>query len=317
LIDHHYLGRDLVFLVGAPRSGTTWVQRLLASHPRVATGQESHLFSEFIGPQLRMWRRHARAAEQERGGVGPGCYHTEDEFLRILREYMLRLLRPIRAARREAEVFLEKTPGHALFLKEIDELLPEARFIHLIRDARDVVASLLEAAGSWGSGWAPGSARDAAALWVEHVRAARTAGLALGGRRYLEVRYEELHGDGVRVLEQLFEFLELPADRSTLEQYLSANRAEVLLSGGGTPIPVGGEFGDATGGYVREPPGFVGAARAGGWKQRLSFRQRAGVWQVAGRLMVELGYSTGLDRLALETFRPGLALSLRLSQRTR
>jgi hypothetical protein len=42
-----------VFLVGCPRSGTTWVQRLLACHPGIATGQESNLFEMYIGPQLR------------------------------------------------------------------------------------------------------------------------------------------------------------------------------------------------------------------------------------------------------------------------
>ena len=150
-----FRGQGLVFVVGAPRSGTTWLQRLLAAHPRVATGQESHLFSEFVGPQLRAWRKHERAAAVERGGVGPGCYHTEEEFLGILRDYMRRLLAPLLEARGTAELFVEKTPGHALYVAEIHELLPEARFIHIIRDARDVVVSLLTAAGSWGQGWAP------------------------------------------------------------------------------------------------------------------------------------------------------------------
>jgi hypothetical protein len=294
-----YRGQDLVFLVGAPRSGTTWLQRLLASDPRIATGQESHLFSEFIGPQLRMWRKHARAAPGERGGVGPGCYHTEEQFLRILREYMLQLLRPIIETTRDSELFLEKTPGHALFLGEIHELLPEARFIHLIRDARDVVASLLGAAGSWGSAWAPRNTAKAATLWVRHVRSAREAGRILGEQRYLEVRYEELHQDGVRVLQQVFRFLDLSTTVPTLERSLSENSAEALRSGRGTPIPVAGAFGGATGGYVREPEGFIGQARAGVWKQQLSLAQQAIVWWVAGRTMAEAGHSAPAMRSGL------------------
>jgi hypothetical protein len=291
-----YRGQDLVFLVGAPRSGTTWLQRLLASDPRIATGQESHLFSEFIGPQLRMWRKHARAAPGERGGVGPGCYHTEEQFLCLLREYMLQLLRPLLDARGDAEVFLEKTPGHALFVEEIHELLPEARFIHIIRDARDVVASMLAAAGSWGRAWAPHNTAKAATLWMRHVRSAREAGRSLGQHCYIEVHYEDLHGDGVRVLQNLFDFLGLPTDVPALEWSLSSNSAEVLRSGGGTPIPVGGAFGRASGGHVREPAGFVGEARAGVWKQKLSMAQQAIVWWVAGRTMAEVGGSEANHR---------------------
>ena len=46
-------GSNLVFLVGCPRSGTTWLQRLLAGHPDVHTGQESNLFKDYISPQMR------------------------------------------------------------------------------------------------------------------------------------------------------------------------------------------------------------------------------------------------------------------------
>lgn len=285
-------GEGLVFVVGAPRSGTTWLQRLLAAHPRVATGQESHLFSEFVGPQLRAWRKHLRSAPVERGGVGPGCYHTEEQFLAILRDYMLRLLAPLIEARGEAELFVEKTPGHALYVAEIHELLPEARFIHIIRDARDVVVSLLTAAGSWGQGWAPERTARAALLWERHVRSARTAGRALGARRYHEVHYEELARDGAPTLERLFDFVGLPVERTAIERWLEDNRADAVRAGGGTPIPLGGAFGGATGGVVREPDGFMGPARVGAWRGTLSLAQRAVVWHFAGRTMREAGYDT-------------------------
>jgi hypothetical protein len=48
-----YQGHNLVFLIGCPRSGTTWLQRLLASHPQVRTVQETFLFPRYISPQLR------------------------------------------------------------------------------------------------------------------------------------------------------------------------------------------------------------------------------------------------------------------------
>lgn len=41
-------GENIVFIVGSPRSGTTWLQRLLATHPQIKTGQESRIF-EYVG----------------------------------------------------------------------------------------------------------------------------------------------------------------------------------------------------------------------------------------------------------------------------
>src|SRR5205085_953700 len=55
-LDRDYAGANLLFVVGCPRSGTTWIQRLLATHPCVRTGQESDLFDLYIGPQLRTWQ---------------------------------------------------------------------------------------------------------------------------------------------------------------------------------------------------------------------------------------------------------------------
>ena len=70
-----YTGHNMVFIVGAPRSGTTWLQRLLATHPRIRTGQESKLFRWYIAPQLRMWamettRERNRETANGRGGTG-------------------------------------------------------------------------------------------------------------------------------------------------------------------------------------------------------------------------------------------------------
>src|SRR5207249_10186807 len=105
----------------------------------------------------------------------------------------LQLLEPMLGNLQSGELFLEKTPGHVLFVPEIRALLPEARFVHVLRDARDTVASLLGASRSWGGGWAPRQANQAAGTWVNHVQAARQAQRILSASQFFEVRYEALH----------------------------------------------------------------------------------------------------------------------------
>jgi hypothetical protein len=285
-----YSGANLVFVVGCPRSGTTWVQRLLTSHPRIRTGQESDVFDDYIGPQLRAWRRELDTSNSGRGGVGLGCYFEEADFLRLLKTYMLRLLEPMVGPLRPGELFVEKTPSHVLFVPEITALLPETRFIHVLRDARDTVASLLGAARGWGRGWAPRKAGGAASTWVIHVQAALTAQRQLPREQYLEVRYEDLHADGPGQLRRLADWLCLPWSDNDIASALANNAPERARAGKGTPIPLGGQFGASGNAVVREPEGFVRKAQAGTWRTDLSTLEKLAVWRVARTTMAEVGY---------------------------
>ena len=286
-----YDGANLVFVVGCPRSGTTWVQRLLASHERVRTGQESDVFDTYVGPQLRAWRRELEVTSSGRGGVGLGCYFRDAEFLRILKRYTLELLEPMIGRLQEGEIFVEKTPSHVLFVPEISELLPAARFVHVLRDARDTVASLLSASRSWGQAWAPRTARGATGMWVQHVRAARAAQVQLGADRFYEVRYEALHADTARELRRMADWIGLDWAEADVRQAVVDNQPEAARRGGGTDIPLGGAFGDVSGPVVREPVGFVRRAQAGSWREDLSLMQRLWIWKVGRKTMARTGYN--------------------------
>lgn len=286
-----YDGANLVFVVGCPRSGTTWVQRLLASHPRVHTGQESDVFDIYIGPQLQAWRRELEVTSSGRGGVGLGCYFRDAEFMPVLKRYTLDLLQPMVGQLEPGEIFVEKTPSHVLYVAEIAALLPAARFVHVLRDARDTVASLLSASRSWGRTWAPRSARQATGMWVQHVRAARAAQSQLGPRQFFEVRYESLHANTTAELRQLAAWLGLDWADTDLQQAVAANQPEAARRGGGTDIPLGGAFGEMSGPVVKEPAGFVRKAQAGSWREDLTLAQRLWVWKVGRATMAQAGYA--------------------------
>jgi sulfotransferase family protein len=96
----------------------------------------------------------------------------------------------------------DKTPPYGLFLREVESILPEAHFIHLIRDGRDVALSVRKL---W---FAPGRdietiARD----WCSRIQVAREAGKEC--RSYLEIRYEDLICNTTEQLKKICAFLVL------------------------------------------------------------------------------------------------------------
>jgi hypothetical protein len=241
----------------------------------------------YVGPLLRTWQHELRVDSSGRGSIGLACYFTDAEFTSALKAYLLRLLMPMVGSLQPGELFVEKTPSHVLFVPEIHALLPRARFIHVLRDARDTVASLLSASRTWGRAWAPRRAANAARTWVTHVEAARAARRTLPQAQFYEVRYEALHANGRQVLSQTAEWLGMPWTEADVSAALQKNSPDAARAGHGTPIPLGGEF---AGGVVQEPAGFIRQARAGTWRQDLSPADKLAVWRVARSTMARVGY---------------------------
>jgi hypothetical protein len=80
----------------------------------------------------------------------------------------------------------DKTPAYIMGIEKIAELLPEARFIHLIRDGRDVALAFREAP------FGPRTMEEIALHWRARTLAGRKAGSRLGLDRYMELKYEDL-----------------------------------------------------------------------------------------------------------------------------
>jgi hypothetical protein len=187
------------------------------------------------------------------------------------------------------ELFLEKTPSNALFISEIRELLPEARFIHLVRDPRDVVASLLAAAKTWGADWAPKSATAAAEMWVEHIGAVQKAARSLSQDAFYEVSYEELSRFPAKTLKSVSKFLDLNWSDEGIRAAIEANRAESMKDRG-TPIPIYGEIAIDIGNTSKLPRDFIRRARPGGWRKDLSLRSKFRVWRIVWKRGCEASY---------------------------
>lgn len=286
-----------LFVVGCPRSGTTWLQLLLDHHPRVVTAPETQIFAYYLDGFRRQWRHeHEGPGRAYQGNAGLSRLLSQEEFDDLCRLTASAVLRKIALRDTGADLVVEKSPKHALQADFIRRLYPEACFIHVVRDPRDTVASLLAAGRSWGRGWAPKCAVDAARLWIEHVRAARS--VREPSDRYREVRFESLKSDAARTLQGIFDWLGLHADRERCEAAARAcELSRLRRNARRARMPVPGE---------RSPAGFFRKGTVGGWRDDLSAADLRVVEFICRETMIDLGYEPVLR----ERRSPPLALRL-------
>lgn len=111
----------------------------------------------------------------------------------------------------------EKSPKHSYCVTQLNEVFPKARFLHLVRDGRDVCAAMLS------RGWYEGSVRRCAMSWDGSVRAASAAG-SFGPGRYLEVRFENLILQPEVEVRKICQFLEVEYEARMLDYTLGLDQ---------------------------------------------------------------------------------------------
>jgi hypothetical protein len=194
------------FVVGCPRSGTTLVRWMLREHPRLAVPPEAPWLVEFA-PRRRRWskkrqerlldeilRHHtfaywALTEEAARAAVARRQPSNYAELVATLFE--------AHAERQGKPRWGNKTPENVLHIEFLDGLFPNAVFVHVIRDGREVAASLEE------QGWSSPGLVGKAHWWRDLVTAGRRAGQGLGPARYCEIRIEDLIADPQDVLQRV------------------------------------------------------------------------------------------------------------------
>jgi hypothetical protein len=287
---------SLVLLIGAPRSGTTWLQQILASHPAVVSPPETELFTRYLAPGVEAFDRSLRRDDDgptPRRLKGLATVLTRNEFDEWVGQLVVRTVERAGAAKPTASVVLEKTPGHTHQFDLIERYAPNSRYLHLVRDGRDVAASLVAAGRGWGYRWAPTAIGPAAEMWRDHVRAGRAA-VQAAGERGLEVRYEDLHGpNGPHAVRAALAHCGVTATLDEAAELLDRHRLGRADTTGPTDsIRVTGSHAESS---VDEPAGFVGRGGSGEWKSTWSAVDRATFASRAGDDLRALGYVTSDD----------------------
>lgn len=273
-MDHTML-TEPVFIVGAPRSGTTWLQLLLSQSPSIASCNETHLFSSYLASLFKAWS----AFQDNTRPIGLHHLMTEAEYFGAIADFAEQVFRKIRDTKPAASVVLEKTPAHGRCWRSIVRIFPNARFIHLVRDPRAVVASLRRAGTGWGRAWADPGLVSNSRLWLGDVQSSQE--IDRQGIRYYQVTYESLMAEPVRNLSQLFRFLQLSESEEACAKYVAQCRKDRLHEGtaAGQPWDTG-----------KEPPGFFGKAEMDGWKVELRSSEVALIEDLTFPFAEQFGY---------------------------
>jgi hypothetical protein len=284
------------FIVGVGRSGTTMLRLMLDAHPDLAIPPETHFVPDLI-EAIERGATPEEAVQVMTSVRQWGDLNTDPaELLRrfeALDDFnagdALRTFYAIYLERQEKPRWGEKTPGYVRKMRLIERALPEARFIHVIRDGRDVALSRWKRTLGEGKR-APAS--QVAEGWQRRIRRAQKQGRRLD--HYMELRYEDLVIDTEENLRRVAEFIELPWDPAMMRYYeraadRMAEMARDLPSADGKPVRPGEERMQAHA-MTQKPPDPSAMYR---WKEKMDSGDVAAFDAAAGELLTELGYEVG------------------------
>jgi hypothetical protein len=276
------------FVVGVGRSGTTLLRMMLDTHPELAIPPETQFVPELIdrgGEPPELVEAIVASRSWKDFGLEPGRLRAlVSELERPAPADVLRAFYGLYAETHGKPRWGDKTPGYVKRMRPIAAALPEARFIHVIRDGRDVALSR-RARGMGESK----PIEEVAELWRRRIENARRQARRLRGR-YLELRFEDLVSHPRAALERVCELIELPYDARMLDYH---ERAPERLAELGDLEPAGKRpersraERQAAHALAARPPS---AARTEVWREGMDEEERRRYESVAGPLLVDLGY---------------------------
>jgi hypothetical protein len=308
------------FALGHGRSGTTWLERTLNTHPEILCEGPGM----FFGKEIRNFGGRRLLYEVLANSEGLKTWHgyfenlwTKDsDFERDVAQ-ITRAVIDVVMRRKLTDsgkrILGDRTPHYVSHLHEVNDLFPNARIVHAIRDGRDVAISGMHSfwhratdrggpvklspeeveiraayledreafLNSGRSIFTEERIRQRASGWNRIVRRGRKMGLKLFGENYTELYYEDHLNRPEETLSALFAFLGADTSPAVVEQVVNSNRFEKLSKGRQR-----GE--ESSGAFFRK-------GVAGDWREVFTERDKRIFKEEAGDLLVELGYEKDLD----------------------
>jgi hypothetical protein len=273
-----------VFIVGAPRSGTSLLRDLLRSHPHLAFSYETHFLPKFFRAygDPRSDREAHRLAARILGLAWMRLWEPELEPASLAhhRSYagLVSAIYEEMARRAGKQRWGDKTPQYVVEIPTLLRIFPRAKILHIYRDGRDVALSVARAR------FGPHNLYMVATAWRAFVETGRREGRRLPPGAYAEVRYENLLNRPEETMRRVCAFLGEPFGEEVLRRsFLPRKPRRSLFGRPDQPPP--------------PSPTVIVRSNLGKWKSAMRPADRSLFESVAGDVLAELGYEVeGVDR---------------------
>jgi LPS sulfotransferase NodH len=271
------LRKQLFFIIGCQKSGTTWLQHLLNGHPEVACDGETAFVRWALGPlkqAVKTYNEKQKVGDDARLDAGDAQYLFAVMFSLVLARWGLK---------EGITCVGEKTPEHSTSAEMLASVFPEAKFVHIIRDPRDIAVSgwfhnLRKKGEAFHTQFATLTdyARFIAKVqWPTMLGRSRAVGKA-HPERYLELRYEDMLADPQPHVAEILRFLGVDAEAEAVTTCLEAGSFRKLSGGRDSGSEDRGSF--------------FRKGVSGDWKNHLDDEAVAVFPELVGETMRELGY---------------------------
>lgn len=276
--------RPFGFFVGTNGSGTTLHRAIFDSHPDLAIPGEAQFVAKMAGNRERYegegfdsGRLIKDLRKQDRFENWGLDFDDVEKVLAAppVEDFpgAIRRLYQLYADQRGKSRYGDKTQANIHHLPLLAELFPESKFIHAVRDGRDV--ALAHTDGT--------KIEQVAVSWKRRVTAGREAGKALGPDRYIESRFEDLIEHTETSVRRICDFLDLTYDTQMLRYYERAG--DIVAT---TAVP------------DRHKDIFLPPTKGlKDWRRDLSDDQVARFEALAGGLLSDMGYLRKFEKVPM------------------
>jgi hypothetical protein len=289
------LEKRLVWIFGSPRTGSSWLMKLLSESPEILTIDETYLPLHLVpvshtisdGEYLE---KGARADDANFFFARRYLAELRPELRMLILRGLERQVREIGGGRSPQWVVI-KEPNGSHGADTMLSLLPRSRMLYLLRDGRDVIDSLADALLGQNSWWRQSQqhiaakvteprlafVRQHANLWLHRTNAVQRAFASLQEQQRLLVRYEEMLDDTPGELGRILRWLGVDIDAGAVSRIVARHTFEAIPDS------------------EKGPGKMARAASPGLWRSRFTEEERRILEEVIGEKLRELGYASDRD----------------------
>lgn len=255
----HRSDLPIIMIGGCPRSGTTLIQMLLKTFPKI-----DGPYNEICLPQDIVNEKRIKKEFEINSNVYSNLRAQSNEDVILFSELLLKNYQK----KNKLDYILLKAPKYILFLDEIFKYFPNTKFIHIIRDGRDVVASMQQYYEKLeGKRYPLGYC---ARLWAVAINQGKKHRL---NKNYMEIRYEDLLDNPYKIMKRVAKFLQI---KPLSKQKIVSFHKQI----DSTKIPT----------HKTQISKGLYKSKIGRWKNDFSEKDKEEFNKIAGNILRELKY---------------------------